>query len=253
MRTSTPSFHQVSNHLQTGQSFRYLTRCNSFSDMDFTIRLRLCSPLHLRMVNNACPVRKYLQPENLLAPLPGKAADGTNPAVDPDDREKAYILRDDISIGLDGVSLSFQKTQFSGETEKHIRGGNSDFSFDPPIFRATTLTQAQLYLKVVEKLTSDLSLVYVNFLTDTQMRRDPVGQRTSDITCLTLPANLRKIKFSLNNETILFPQGMMLTTVAMSFASLIPSFLFQDSRYMATIRTSAAMQDSTTNICRVST
>lgn len=181
----------------------------SLADMDFSIRLRLCSPMHLRMINNACPVRKFLQSGALLPEIKARAADGDNPAVARQARDHEAILRDDITVGLDGVYLSFQKTQFSGETEKHIRGGNSDFSFDPPIFRATTLTQFQHSIKVVEKLTSDLSLVYVNFLTDTQMRRDPVGQRTSDITCLTLPTEFRKIKFSLNNETILFPQGKL--------------------------------------------
>jgi hypothetical protein len=149
-------------------------------DETFSLRLRLAAPLYLQMANSDCPIADYFS-----SAMESVSAAG-----------KAKIVPENLEMEVIGVSLAVQKTIFSGSVEKVLKGGGADYSFNTPCYRVTTLSGGQSTTQIREKFDRDVSLIYVFFASDLQMRRDSVTgtsgiQRTSDCSIMRLPTEFR--------------------------------------------------------------
>ena len=92
--------------------------------------------------------------------------------------------------------------------QRQLSSGTISYHFDQYIYRSKEIVEGQTNPNFKEILPPHTKMVYFAFMRNYQLYKNTSEHRSSDGTRFTFPPSLYKIVFRLNNEVILFENGL---------------------------------------------
>ena len=162
-----------------------------------TFRMRLADPLHLRVIDTGIPDNEFFS--TLATNEPG---------------ENREFPHDDFHFVIHNVGLVMEKIKWAGDKlHKQLSTGAISYTWDQYIYRATALNENVVVTTTKDMLPPYTQLVYLIFCGSNQLYKDGRKKRSSDGTRFAIPERLTEITIRLDNNVILFEEGLKITRI----------------------------------------
>lgn len=165
---------------------------------ELKIKLKLNDPLPFRMIDTKMSPATYF-------------SDAANTATVPPANDK-FQGGKFISLELNEITLTVEKIRWAKEKiQRNMATGSITFNIDQYIFRSRSLPANQTTTLTEFDLPENIGLAYIALGRSNQIYYDTEGHRSSDMTRWCLPPNLEHINFKLNQNTIIFANGLKIS------------------------------------------
>lgn len=117
-------------------------------------------------------------------------------------------------IEIEDIWLMCERVKFHNPAvQRELNSEHLKYYVDKPQFSLVSVGTGLQYLSSTHVIPVNTSCVYVAISFAFQIFGDTSGRRASDITKLTMPKNHKKITFRLDDQPILFSEGLQIRAI----------------------------------------